>query len=97
MFEFKSIFNTETSSMIAGDDALICILAALVCKENNIPVEILKEPFRWCEDFGQFLKQTEGSIFGLGNGIDSEGLHTDNYEFNDEIITNAWTIFKGLI
>ena len=68
-----------------------------VCKENNIPVEILKEPFRWCEDFGQFLKQTEGSIFGLGNGINSEGLHTDNYEFNDEIITNAWTIFKGLI
>ncbi|MBE5939119.1 MAG: DUF4956 domain-containing protein [Lachnospiraceae bacterium] len=30
MFEFKSIFNTETSSMIAGDDALICISAALV-------------------------------------------------------------------
>lgn len=68
-----------------------------VCKKNNIPVQILEEPFRWCEDFGQYLKETEGSIFGLGNGIDSEGLHTDNYGFNDEIITNAWTIFKGLI
>lgn len=68
-----------------------------VCKEKQIPYQILEAPFRWCEDFGYYLKETEGSIFGLGNGIDSDGLHTDHYEFNDEIIARAWEIFEALI
>lgn len=68
-----------------------------VCKDNNIAYRLLDEPFRWSEDFGYYLKETEGCIFGLGNGINSEGLHTDHYEFNDALIENAWTIFESLI
>ena len=56
-----------------------------------------KEPFRWSEDFGYYLQKVEGAFFGIGCGEEHAGLHTADYEFDDEIIGTAIEIYKGLI
>lgn len=55
------------------------------------------EPFRWSEDFGHYLKLAKGAFFGIGCGKCHPGLHTDEYEFNDEIIDAVTEIYKKLV
>lgn len=61
----------------------------------NLPYQILKEPMRWSEDFGHFSKIGPSCYFGIGN--ESEGLHTINYKFNDDIIPLASIIYKQIL
>lgn len=48
--------------------------------------QILKEPFRWSEDFGYYSKEIKGFYFGVGAGNTHPQLHTKDYQFNDNII-----------
>lgn len=60
-----------------------------VCKKQNIDFENISEPFRWSEDFGYYLKNTEGAIIGIGSGNNQPQLHTKEYDFPDELIEKA--------
>ena len=46
-------------------------------------------PMRWSEDFGWYLRKTEGMYFGIGAGTDWPGLHTPDFEFCDTVMENA--------
>lgn len=54
-------------------------------------------PFRWSEDFGYYLQHTKGAYFGVGCGEDHAGLHTMEYEFEDDIIGPVIDLYKELI
>ena len=55
------------------------------------------EPFRWSEDFGHYLFETPGAMFGIGAGLSCPQLHTDSYEFPDDICETALDIYAELI
>lgn len=57
----------------------------------------VEEPFRWSEDFGYYLKAAKGAFFGIGDGEAYPQLHTENYEFPDEIIDTAIRMFTGIL
>lgn len=63
----------------------------------GLPIVQLAEPFRWSEDFGLYLKQTEGAFFGVGDGENHPQLHTENYRFPKEIIPAALAAFRVLL
>ena len=67
------------------------------CENAEIPTKILEVPFRWSEDFGHYLKGTKGAFFGIGDGEDYAGLHTENYEFPDAIIDRAIEVFGSIV
>ena len=48
-------------------------------------IEISK-PFRWSEDFSNYLKKYKGAFFGIGDGIDHAELHSPLFDFPDDII-----------
>lgn len=50
---------------------------------------ILPEPMRWSEDFGHYLNHCRGAFFGIGAGEEHLGLHTETYEYPDELL--LWT------
>lgn len=56
-----------------------------------------KEPLRWSEDFGWYLKKTKGMFFGIGAGKDCPALHTADYEFPDEVAEAAMEAFEALL
>lgn len=53
-------------------------------------------PFRWSEDFGYYLQKTNGAFIGVGCGENHAGLHTMEYEFEDDIIGSVIGLYKAL-
>lgn len=67
-----------------------------VCKNIGLKYVKPKEPFRWSEDFGHYTQATEGCFFGIGCGEDYPSLHTDKYDFPDDIIKTAVMVMTEL-
>ena len=63
----------------------------------GLTASFLQEPMRWSEDFGHYLQKTKGAFFGIGCGKEHTGLHTAGYEFDDEIIESAITMYLQLV
>lgn len=58
---------------------------------------ILSEPMRWSEDFGHYLNYCRGAFFGIGAGEEQPGLHTEAYEYPDELLMRTAESFLKLI
>ena len=58
---------------------------------------LLESPMRWSEDFGHYLKKGKGAFFGIGAGTDHAPLHTENYEYPDELLEPTVEAFWKLI
>ena len=68
----------------------------LVAKSRGMELVELKEAFRGSEDFGHFTKLTKGAYCLIGNGEDYPHVHTNEYDFRDELIKSGVEIFTGL-
>ena len=58
---------------------------------------LLETPMRWSEDFGHYLKKCPGAFFGIGAGENHPPLHTENYEYPDELLPYAVEAFVKLM
>lgn len=65
-----------------------------ICQGNALSFTELKAPMRWSEDFGHYLKNIKGAYIGIGSRENHAELHTENYDFPDEIIPYAVKLFK---
>lgn len=63
----------------------------------GLNVKELGKPFPWSEDFGEFRRKFPIVLFGLGAGVDSTPLHSEKYDFNDNLIEKGIEIFKRII
>ncbi len=61
---------------------------------NNIALSERNEPFRWSEDFAEYLRIFSGVFFGIGSGESHPELHNPEYNFPDEIIEQAAHCFE---
>ena len=71
-----------------------------VCTEKILRVcegDVLETPMRWSEDFGHYLKHCRGAFFGIGAGEECPPLHTENYEYPDELLEKTAAAFIELI
>lgn len=64
---------------------------------NNYNVHIKSEPFRWSEDFGNYLQCYDGMMFGVGAGENTPELHHPDYDFPDEIIESTAQLFLKIV
>lgn len=85
--EFPATVNDKTCT-----DRIIGVAGKL-----NTKTVCPEEPFRWSEDFGYYLQKTKGAFMGIGCGVDHPGLHTDEYEFEDNIIMQVIEIYSSLV
>ena len=57
----------------------------------------LKEtPFRWSEDFAEYLLEFPGAMFGIGSGEHQPELHHPDYDFPDALVEPAARLFFRL-
>ncbi|MDR3259296.1 MAG: amidohydrolase [Fusobacteriaceae bacterium] len=68
-----------------------------IVKEKNYDYQLIKNPFRWSEDFGYYLKKTKGLFIGIGIGEDWPGVHTRTYEYNDNVIPTTTKLLLDII
>lgn len=84
--EFDQTFNhTEAVELIEK-----------AATENNLKIIHLPYAFRWSEDFGRFTQKYKGAMFGLGVGKEHSPLHTEAYDFPDDLIETGIKIFYAI-
>jgi amidohydrolase len=85
--EFPATINSELCSDVIRQ----------VADENGLKISEPETPFRWSEDFGHFTMKYPGALFGVGSGKNHPSLHNPDYDFPDDIIKPAITMFYGII
>lgn len=65
---------------------------------TRLDSQLLAEPMRWSEDFGHYLNTPgiKGAFFGIGSG-DCPALHTEGYEYPDELLEYQIEAFEKLL
>ncbi|MFA0085211.1 amidohydrolase [Vibrio sp. 10N.261.51.F12] len=63
----------------------------------NLAVTELETPMRWSEDFAEFLLRYQGALFGIGSGVSHPELHNPDYDFPDEILETACSLYVSII
>ncbi len=68
-----------------------------IARNIDFPMRLINQPFKWSEDFGQFLSHTKGVFFGLGSGENQPVLHHSSFDFPDALIPIGYSLFKNYI
>ena len=65
---------------------------------EDVPLRVRyqMEPFRWSEDFAEYLLEFRGAMFGIGSGERQPELHHPSYDFPDALIEPAAQLFFRL-
>lgn len=63
---------------------------------NYMSIVNTEYPFRWGEDFGVFTGAFPGALFGLGTGTSCPPLHSEAYDFPDEVIEYGIGVLRGV-
>ena len=75
-----------------------CVKIIKECSEKlNLNIVEIEQPFRWSEDFGHFLNEYKGALFGIGAGKEHPDLHNPDYDFPDDIIEPSIKLLYSLI
>ncbi len=61
---------------------------------SGMNVKYAESPFRWSEDFAEYLQKYRGAFFGLGSGENQPELHHPGYNFPDGIIETGAKCFE---
>ncbi|ANW00163.1 M20 aminoacylase family protein [Bradyrhizobium icense] len=92
LVDFRVIFvplvNTQGEAAFAAD------VAAEIAGEAN--VDRARSLMMGSEDFSFMLEKVPGAYINVGNG-ESAGLHNPGYDFNDEALPYAATIYARLV
>lgn len=56
-----------------------------------------EHPFRWSEDFADYLMRYPGAFFGIGSGEVQPELHHPAFDFPDDVIPIAADFFEKLL
>jgi len=59
----------------------------------NVDTETLDRPIAWSEDFGEFRRTCPITLFGLGAGTNTPPLHSELYDFDDDLIETGVSLF----
>lgn len=63
-------------------------------KETDLKVEILEEALRGSEDFGWYSEFAPSLFFFVGSGENHPAIHSEEYEFLDELIETGVDVFN---
>lgn len=89
-YELRDPFHaTENDSMLTEQ------LEELFCEDHRVVTAIT--PFRWSEDFANYLIRFPGAMFGVGAGEKHAELHHPDYDFPDEIIEPTAQMFWKVV
>ncbi|MBO5461662.1 MAG: amidohydrolase [Ruminococcus sp.] len=67
-----------------------------IAEENGWPVVMLEAPIRSSEDFGYYLKKAPGALLWLGAGEERPPIHSQEFDYNDELIWRSVEIFQKI-
>ena len=92
--EYHLILETEEQDVFPATENDEACVKKVLARCNG---QVLEEPMRWSEDFGHYLKRCRGAFFGIGAGEECPALHTEHYEYPDELLRLEADAFVQLL
>ena len=68
-----------------------------VAEYNGWEIHEMENPIRSSEDFGYYLKKTKGAMIWLGAGENWPPIHSEDFDFNDELLPLICDIFTKIL
>lgn len=68
-----------------------------ICADNNLKLNLMEAPLRTSEDFGYYLKEAKGALIWLGAGEKWPQLHSNDYDYNDDLIQATCQVFWAIL
>ena len=68
-----------------------------IAEENQWAVFEMENPIRSSEDFGWYTKKTKGAMIWLGAGENWPPIHSEDFDFNDNLIEKISEIFGTIL
>lgn len=96
-FNLKLAVESTESFRAVKNSSLVVDTIEKTAKEKQLEVVFRDKPFSWGEDFGRFTEKIPGAMFGLGSGEKHPVLHSENYDFPDELIQTGAELFYSII
>lgn len=93
--EIEIVENEPFASTVNDKNCVETLLRA--AEQSGIEVEKLPHPFPWSEDFGHFASVSNIALIGIGSGEDHPHLHSEKFDFEDEILPIAVQLFVNTI
>ncbi|AXJ00232.1 amidohydrolase [Cyclonatronum proteinivorum] len=90
-FEYKEVFEASVNN------PELCQRTAKIAENLGLEVHWREAPFMWSEDFGRFSRYGTTILFGLGAGLEHPQLHSEGYDFPDELLPTGLRVYAGLI
>jgi amidohydrolase len=87
-----SIEQREPFSAVINDGKGVDELVS-IAERLKVTTQFLDNPFAWSEDFGDFRKKFPITLFGLGAGEGTPSLHSELYNFDDDLISVGTALF----
>lgn len=95
--DYDDIFDACENSPAARD------VLKTALSNAGYPAQMLEQPQKWSEDFGQFRKGSasvagaQAAMFWLGSGEDQPQLHNPDYDFPDAALPIGKAVFQQII
>ena len=90
-FQWFEHFPASRNHVLCNDIVKACAI------ENQFELIHRPYPFKFGEDFGWFSRTYKTAMFGIGAGLKTPPLHSNTYDFPDEIIQTGMNMFKAII
>ncbi len=78
------------------NDADCVKMITKAAESEQLPIEQMKVPNNWSEDFAYYTATNKGAQFGFGGGEKLPPLHHPSYDFPDDIIEPAARVFYAI-
>ena len=97
IFEGDILFNRVEpfAATVNDQEGVERVIASAL--DIGLNLKELDTPFPWSEDFGSFSTRCPITLFGLGTGEHHPPLHSEKYDFNDELIQAGVKMFIDLV
>ena len=67
-----------------------------IAEKEGFAYSMAETPFRWSEDFADYLMRYPGAFFGIGSGEGQPELHHPDFDFPDALIGSAAGFFEKI-
>jgi amidohydrolase len=88
-------YNDHFPANVNDTEATGFVLKA--AKTLNLNVIQPKIAFRWSEDFAHFSHEFQSALFGIGSGFEQSELHSNNFDFPDELVDTGIKMFEQIL
>lgn len=67
------------------------------CRSQGVPCREVLRPDPSSDDYGHLTSRVPGTIFEIGGGLDCPPIHTESFDFPDQILPQAVALFRTIL